>query len=250
MAFIWLTSPSFVVWPFINHKSGGCNKTGLVLALLAIYNYSTRPTPNASYTSQKKTAPSIPQHTSRVQNVWLGALPLGSLLFCIHNLLSDSSTLIAWSWTGYENRLPRGPLPHLHGSLTLVSMVLGTVLGLWSSSSSRSNPTSNPLAHPIWFHFGAAASYVMYKYRNWPGYLGGLGVAFFLMSILPHVFETAASASVAAAVGSHAGERRMQIAKTYTIAMGLYCLLNLASIFTVAYAFVPGGVYLRERTDL
>jgi hypothetical protein len=29
----------------------------------------------------------------------------------------------------------------------------------------------------------------------------------------------------------------------------VYCVLNVVSIFTVAYAFVPGGVYLRGRTD-
>ena len=44
-----------------------------------------------------------------------------------------------------------------------------------------------------------------------------------------------------------AGERT---AAVYTAALGVYCALTLASIFTVAYAFVPGGVYLRERTDL
>lgn len=84
----------------------------------------------------------------------------------------------------------------------------------------------------------------MYAYRNWIGYAGGLGVAVFLMSVLPQVFDLAAATATAG------GGTGLRISKTYTMALGVYCLLNLASIFTVAYAFVPGGVYLRERTDL
>lgn len=101
---------------------------------------------------------------------------------------------------------------------------------------------NNPLSHPLWFAFGASSAYIMYTYRNWTGYAGGLGLAAFLMSILPQVFQVA---STAAARG-----KTPAVAKTYTIATFVYCLLNLASVFTAAYAFVPGGVYFRERTDL
>lgn len=69
------------------------------------------------------------------------------------------------------------------------------------------------------------------------GYMGGLGLALFLMSITPVVLRYAVQAGQGGT------------AKVFGVAMGVYCLLNLASIFTVAYAFVPGGVYFRERTD-
>ncbi|KAF8962704.1 Frag1/DRAM/Sfk1 family-domain-containing protein [Flammula alnicola] len=81
------------------------------------------------------------------------------------------------------------------------------------------------------------------------GYGGGLGVAVFLMSVLPLGFERAAEAAVGSG-GGGGGGKELRVAKVYTTALGVYCVLNLASIFTVAYAFVPGGVYLRERTDL
>jgi hypothetical protein len=232
------------VWSFINHKAGGLNKTGIVLATLAIYEYATRNVellPNFS-TSKQKTSFS----TARRRSPWLGALPLGSLLFCLHNLLSDSSTLVAWSWTGYENRLPRGPIPHLHGSLTITAMTLGMWLG---HSSTTNEKRKRFISHPLWFLFGAASSYVLYTYRNWTGYTGGLGVAIFLMSILPLGFQVASDAAVGVNEVT-SGHKNPPVAKTYTIALAVYCVLNLASIFTVAYAFVPGGVYLRERTDL
>lgn len=161
--------------------------------------------------------------------------------------------MIAWSWTGYEHRLPRGPVPHIHGSLTITAMAFGLLAALWSSSSTpltksveevkgKQPEVNSPLSHPLWFAFGASSAYIMYAYKNWTGYAGGLGLAAFLMSILPQVFQAASLAAV--------GGKASAVAKTYTIAMAVYCLLNLASIFTAAYAFVPGGVYLRERTDL
>ncbi|KAF9523555.1 Frag1/DRAM/Sfk1 family-domain-containing protein [Crepidotus variabilis] len=220
------------IWPFINHKAGGWNKTGLVVGLLALYEYSTRPVPALKPVAQ---APTIRQSSSTL----LGALPFACLLFSIYNLLGDAGTLVAWSWTGYENGVPRGPLPHLHGSLTIVAMVAGSLLALWSIT----RQTRNPLSHPLWFAFGAASSYVMYAYRNWPGYLGGLGTATFLMSIIPLIFQKAATA----ASGT---QGQLGVATTYGIAMFVYCIVSVLNVFTVAYAFVPGGVYLRERTDL
>ncbi|PPQ91001.1 hypothetical protein CVT25_013926 [Psilocybe cyanescens] len=224
------------VWPFINYKAEGYNKTGLVLALLAIYEYYTRPSsPNRSSSTSRNTV-----KPSTSPNPLLGTLPLGSLLFCLHNLLSESSTLIAWSWTGYEDHLPRGPVPHFHGFLTILAMALGLLL---ASASTEKNKLGDVLSSPAWFLFGSGSSYIMYAYRNWIGYAGGLGVAVFLMSVLPLAFNAAAASATVGGAG-------MRISKIYTTALGVYCLLNLASIFTVAYAFVPGGVYLRERTDL
>lgn len=99
----------------------------------------------------------------------------------------------------------------------------------------------------------------MYKQRNWEGYGASLVLAFFLASIAPSMFESAAEAAGGprpdidnakeeADAGQHA-KRARNIAKVYANAMFVYILLNLASIFTVAYAFVPGGWVFRERTD-
>jgi hypothetical protein len=217
----------------VNADSGGYNKTGLVLALLALYELHTRP----SQVYREQVTEKMVQVKATVSGSdrhWLtSAIPLGSLIFSLHCLLSDSSTLIAWSWTGYADRQPRGPQPNLHGSVTLIAQSVGLLIPICLASHKP-----RILTHPLWFAYGATSSFVMYQYRNWLGYSGGLHTSIFLMSIIPQVLRGAASASVG------------RVAKNYFTAWLVACLLDLANVWTVAYAFVPGGVYLRERTDL
>jgi hypothetical protein len=115
--------------------------------------------------------------------------------------------------------------------------------------------------NPLWFATGAWCAWVMYAKSGWEGYTGGLGYAVFLMPMLPLAFGRAAAAAARrprSRGAEHAKDARsiweeeteLNVAQVYAGAMGVYCALNVASIFTVAYAFVPGGVYLRERTDL
>ncbi|KAJ4479963.1 Frag1/DRAM/Sfk1 family-domain-containing protein [Lentinula aciculospora] len=216
------------VWPFVNEGSGGHNKEGLILALLALCEFFTRPTggrqPPDSEVDSDESVPTTP---------WLlGALPLGSFIFILHSLLADPSTLIAWSWTGYEDGRPRGPLPHVHGSLTLLCQSIGLFIALQAMKGMK----VHFLANPLWFAFGSASSYAMYTYKNWPGYFGGLGLAIFMMGSIPPILYNVSSTGA--------------VFRTSFAAMLVYCLLALANVWTVAYAFVPGGVYLRERTDL
>ncbi|KAI0329269.1 hypothetical protein GY45DRAFT_1253146 [Cubamyces sp. BRFM 1775] len=226
------------VWPFIDERSGGYNKTGLTLALLAIYEFATRPA-SAPPAATKKSA-SV--GASATQPHWFPAsLALGSFLFALHSLLSDPSTLIAWSWTGYPIK---GPVPSVHGSLTHVAQALGLALAAFLSratlpaTATTSGPARDALAHPLWLALGSGSAYVMYAYKDWAGYAGGLGVAFFLMSVWPSVWARAAEAG------------RGRVARTAAMAWLVVCLFDVASTFTVAYAFVPGGEYFRERTDL
>ncbi|KAJ6577178.1 Frag1/DRAM/Sfk1 family-domain-containing protein [Mycena capillaripes] len=230
------------VWPFVDSNSGGYNKIGMVLALLAVYEQHSRSPTRTISAQAKKVAQNAKSSSSEEvaspQGHWLtGALPLGSLVFILHSLLSDSSTLISWSWTGYIDSQPRGPVPHLHGSLTFIAQVMGLLLTLtfisWKSIDT--------LAHPLWFIYGSAATAVLYTSRNWLGYIGGLNLAVFVMSVIPIVLKRAS-----AAAGSTGGST----GKVYFTAMLVYCLLVITSAITVAYAFVPGGVYLRERTDI
>ncbi|TFK70310.1 hypothetical protein BDN72DRAFT_766702 [Pluteus cervinus] len=211
---------TFDLWPFIRPSSGGYQKTGLIFAVLALFNVSRRPVTNPPPGS-KSTSPPGP---------WaIPAIALGSVIFTLHSMMSDPSTLIAWSWTGYANGQPNGPLPHLHGSITLVVQCSGLLLPISFSDSSI-------LLSPPWFAVGASSVYVLYAYRDWLGYSGGLVFAFWMMSITPLVFQRAAS------VGN--------VGKTYFTAWAVACVLNLASTFTVAYAFIPGGFIFRERTNM
>lgn len=240
------------MWPFINAKAGGYNKTGSVLAILALAELATRPR-----------APSddvVTLHRAKKTH-WLPvSLALGSLVFSIHSLLADSSALITWSWTGYENGAPRGPLPHVHSALTIVVQCIGLAIGTYASSISvaqssdskdvvqqdkiaHSNSVWTIISHPGFYTFGATSTYVLYKYKNWPGYIGGLGVTFFLTCVTPIVFHQIC-------LVTNNGKTRNNLGRTFGTAFFVYCLMMLTNIFTVAYAFVPGGVYFRERTDL
>ncbi|TBU27075.1 Frag1/DRAM/Sfk1 family-domain-containing protein [Dichomitus squalens] len=215
------------IWPFVNENSGGCNKTGIALALLAILEFAYRPVQSQPV----KPAKSAP--TPAPQTHWFpGAIFLGSFIFSLHSLLGDPSTLIAWSWTGYPIT---GPIPSQHGSLTHLAQVLGLGLAAFLAGSAS---TSDVLAHPLYLALGSASAYVMYTYKDWTGYAGGLGVAAFLMSLVPTVWARARAAALDGGV-----------AKTAAVAWLVVCFFDVASVFTVAYAFVPGGEYFRERTN-
>ena len=208
----------------IDEKTGGWNKTGIALAVLSIAELHTR----KSFTKYSR--------VTRAANLqvplfnWLAAsFALGSLQFFLLSLLSDSGTLVAWSWTGYEQRRPRGPLPGVHGYLTLIAQAAGILLSICVTPRTF-------LAHPLWFTYGCISAFVMHTFRVWLGFVGGLNFAVFLMSILPSVFAQAANTGGPS--------------KVYFTASIVVILLNVASIWTVAYAFVPGGIYLRERTDM
>lgn len=219
------------VWPIVNDASGGYNLTGIVLTALAIHNFYTRtssaedvPSPSAEIVSESTTP--TPTHKHSILN----ALALGSLIFSLHSLVAESSTLIAWSWTGYPIK---GPVPHLHGSLTHIAQAIGILIPVASSSLGYDSLTL--LTHPAWFAYGAFSTCVLYFYNDWLGYFGGCNLAVFFMSIVPVVLARVA------------GSR--SIAKTFTVAMLVVALFYVGSVFTVAYAFVPGGQVFRERTN-
>jgi hypothetical protein len=222
---------SLSVWPQVNENTGGYNKTGLVLALICLAESYVRPAP--AHNGKEPVKVTQPQQ-SPSPKAFAAAAPFGALIYILHNYLSDSSTLIAWSWTGYLNGQPKGPLPHVYGSLTLIAQSIGLLLGLAQTSL-----PFDIIGHLAWLVYGSASAAVTYFYKDWVGYLGGLNFALFTMSVIPHVFRQASAAASATSV-----------AKVYFHAMLVYVLISLANVWTVAYAFVPGGPYLRERTDL
>ena len=115
-----------------------------------------------------------------------------------------------------------------HGIITLLAQGLGIIIAV--------NVPTHILRSPIWLIIGSTGAYTLYSYKDWTGYFGGLGFATFLMSIVPSIIRDASGA-----IGT---------GKTYFLAFLTTVLLYLANVWTVAYAFVPGGVYLRERSDL
>lgn len=219
----------------LNEETGGYNKLGMIFAVCAILELATRPSSPPIKEAKSDVSKDASKSAKDVPRHWIPtSIALGSLFFTLHCMFTDSSTIIAWSWSGYQDGQPRGPLPHLHGAITLFAQSLGLIIPAVLPAST----SSALLDHPLWFVYGSASAFVMYRFRDWIGFIGGLNFAIFCMSILPSILSQSSAWQ-----GNKAGRR-------FFVTFFVAILFYLANVWTVAYAFVPGGIYLRERTDL
>ncbi|KAF7169637.1 hypothetical protein CNMCM6106_004494 [Aspergillus hiratsukae] len=201
------------IWPTMHAENGGWNKLGLLLGVLAVLRSHRKPVPSGGdyFPSTGKKGPSL-----------LAAFGMGGLLFAMHSLLSDSSTMISWVWEGYP---VRGPIPVPHGVLTIFAMGAGLIFGLFC-----------PRVAGSWtaFGIGSLGATLLTCYSHWTGFYGGLALAFYLMAVAPVLISSAARHSPAA---------------TFGLGGLVYVFLILFHVWVVAYAFVPGGPLVREHTD-
>ncbi|EFW16726.1 hypothetical protein D8B26_001300 [Coccidioides posadasii str. Silveira] len=199
------------VWPILHPGNGGWNKTAFVLAVLSVLR-STRPKNTVDYfSSNGKKGPSL-----------LAALGLGGLFFAMHSLLSDSSTMISWVWEGFPIR---GPIAVPHGSITILTMGLGVILGL-----------SYPRLSGSWtaFGLGSLGAAMLTCYSHWRGFYGAITLSTYLMAVAPVLIKSAV---------------RHSPAMTFGLGFLIYNFMVLFHVWVVAYAFVPGGPLVREHTD-
>lgn len=204
----WTNNP---IWPIMHAENGGWNKLGMALAVAAVLRSTRRVTDNYG----RLTPTSGPQGSSV-----LAGLGLGGLFFGMHSLLSDSSTMIIWVWSGFPIK---GPIA-ANGVLTLAAMGFGLVIGIILQDQ-----FSNWAAVAL---IGIGA-FLVTSYENWVGYLGALLLASNLMAAAPALIVSAAPHGATA----------------FGLGFLIYNLLVFAHVWVVAYAFVPGGPLLREHTD-
>lgn len=201
------------VWPILHSGNGGWNKTGFILAVLAVLRSTRRTTSNrGDYSPSRK----------RKGSAALASLGLGGLFFTMHSLLSDSSTMILWVWEGYP---VRGPLAAPHGALTILAMSMGLLLGL-----------TFPSFFGSWtaFGIGSVSAAVLTCYSNWTGYYGAFVLSMYIMGVAPVLIASAVHHSPAG---------------TFGLGFFVYNIMVLFHVWVVAYAFVPGGPLVREHTD-
>ncbi|PKX91992.1 putative integral plasma membrane protein [Aspergillus novofumigatus IBT 16806] len=201
------------VWPTMHAENSGWNKMGLLLGILAVLRSHRKPVPSGGdyFPSTGKKGPSL-----------LAAFGMGGLLFAMHSLLSDSSTMISWVWEGYP---VRGPIAVPHGVLTIFAMGAGLIYGLFC-----------PRVAGSWtaFGIGSLGAALLTCYSHWTGFYGGLVLAFYVMAVAPVLVSSAA---------------RHSPATTFGLGGLVYVFLILFHVWVVAYAFVPGGPLVREHTD-
>ncbi|XP_071087811.1 PGAP2-interacting protein-like [Haliotis cracherodii] len=152
---------------------------------------------------------------------WIPAsLGFGSLLYVTHACFGEVSLILRWVVKGYPDH---GPMPYPWGGLVLLSLAFGAYM---SQCHHVSNTT-------WWWVCGLLGFFAMYFLPRWMGFGGGLVLAVYVMSVWPKLFDQMSGCP----------------ATSLTLAMVVYVAEVLFGVWTVAYNFVPGGVYTREHTD-
>ena len=201
------------LWPIMHEENGGWNKTGILLFILAVARVSQRSTSNGD--ALQSNGP--PKGSSA-----LAGLGLAGLLFGLHSLLSDSSTMIMWVWEGYP---VRGPLAVPHGAWTIFTMGAGLIFGVFYPNLTRSWTA---------YGIGATGAAMLTLFGNWTGYYGALALTFYLMAVTPPMISNAV---------------RFPVGRTFFFGFFMYNIMVLFHVWVVAYAFVPGGPLVREHND-
>ncbi|PWN42281.1 hypothetical protein IE81DRAFT_323604 [Ceraceosorus guamensis] len=206
-------------WPFMNQTNGGLNGVALSLAVLAnveqLYVHVVA--------RQAKLAP---LRNRAAPQSWLStvaaAVSAGSLIYSLHTYITDSGTMISWTWTGWP---VTGPMAIPHGVFVLGASLVSLMLSLAIPDLG---------SHILWFFLGAFGSYQLLTASDWDAFLGAIAVAVFLPPIALPILTNA--------MQHH----------PLKIMLGAWLTADLMTFFqtlTVAYAFVPGGKPFREHSD-
>lgn len=212
----WANNP---IWPIMNETNGGQNKLGLILGILAAIQVMVRKEPHLNETRSIEG----PRKGGEDHESWVkAAFGAGGFLFCMHNMFTEAATISRWSVGGYPNT---GPMPATGGFMVIVAMAGGLAL-----SSRRRFVTSW-----IWYGIGSFGLSILHFFEGNFGFMGGLLFTVWVLSLFPTLIRAVS---------------RQDPGRTLLVTMLVYNFLALASVWTVAYAFVPVGVWMRERTDL
>lgn len=201
------------LWPIMKAENGGWNWTGLLLAIPAVW-HATRPvtTSGGDQTSA----------TGKKGSGLMAGVGIGGLIFAFHSLLSDSSTMIAWTWSGFP---VNGPQQVPYGAVTIAAMAAGLLFG-----------TSSPNLLGSWTAYGVGAVGAMFLTyaQDWTAYYGALVFTVYLCGVAPVLIKSAVQHNPAIAFG---------------FGFFIYILMVLFHCWVVAYAFVPYGPLVREHND-
>ncbi|ESO05364.1 hypothetical protein HELRODRAFT_111285 [Helobdella robusta] len=152
---------------------------------------------------------------------WKIGVGLGSLLYATQLICGEVSVITRWTVKGYPNT---GPMPYPWGFLVLTFLVLGTYISKFS----------NVVCSRTWLFVGCSSFFGLYYLNTWLAFLAGLLLTSFISSLWPTMILNAIQTGK-----SH---------RVISLSVFVWLLEMLFSVWTVAYNFVPGGIYTRERT--
>ena len=87
----------------------------------------------------------------------------------------------------------------------------------------------------MWWLFGCLSSLFLFHAPSLIAFIGGLGLAVYIMSIFPAIVSLT---------------MKCDKGKVLTVGLLFAIILLLASVWVVAYNFVPGGTIAREKNDM
>ncbi|CAG8760904.1 11934_t:CDS:2, partial [Dentiscutata erythropus] len=206
------------IWPIMHEFNGGKNLIGLLLGILVCLELIIR-----DFNEKKnKLLEKSPVIFPLVKKNWVSAsLGLGAIMFGLHSMFTDSSTIMRWVVDGYPTY---GPNPISSGPVTISAMGVGLLI------STNTRLSTSYLLYVI----GCISCVIIYFVPAWIGYYAGLVLGAYFMAIVPYLIRSAIL---------HTPGR------TIFTAMMVYNIFCLAHVWVVAYEFVPGGPLARERTN-
>ncbi|XP_064404769.1 PGAP2-interacting protein-like isoform X2 [Halichondria panicea] len=194
------------------------NVVSVLCVPLAIYLYiRDQRTPVISHELSEP-----PRANTRYPGLLATGVGFGALLFLTGLLFGEVSVIVRYSVVPIGEQ---GPQPWPWGLATLCALTVG----LLGSGHCRDLLSSHP-----WTMVGLFFSMVFYFMESYTAFFGGLILAVYTMSLLPHISKRLVN---------------FPSGKVFPIAMLSYFFLLLLSVWVVAYKFVPGGVITRERSD-
>ncbi|XP_062598080.1 PGAP2-interacting protein-like [Saccostrea cucullata] len=156
------------------------------------------------------------------QPYWLPtAFGFGSLIYLTHWCFGEVSLITRWVVTGYPDH---GPMPYPWG----IGVFLCLVFGFYMSACRHVAQSK------IWWLIGALSLAGLYYLPTYQGYTAGLVLGVYTMSIWPEMADRVS---------------RCPPGRSLVVAVVTYLVEIFFFVWTVAYNFVPGGVYTREHTD-
>ena len=149
-------------------------------------------------------------------------MTLGSILYLSHWTFGELGVLSRWAVSGLPHS---GPSPFYSAPFVLLALISGTFFPVRFPKYSSS---------PLFWIIGSGSFLATYFLDAWPGFLCGLVLAFYSSILWVNVMEKV--------IFGHP-------ATILSTAMLTYLAEIFFHVWTVAYNFVPGGVFTREHSD-
>eukprot|EP00898_Chlorokybus_atmophyticus_P001713 jgi/Chlat1/2542/Chrsp175S02395 len=203
-------------WPIMRANNGGQNAVYLAGACIACLAMLVR-------TLNTRKPPSDPTPSKPVTNgtFFSAGLGFGSVVFVTQFIFSEASVVSRWVVAGHPDR---GPDPYPWGVVVISALALGVAASdqMWVTTS-------------LWWAVAAVGATLLYTAPTYYGFAGGVILAVYVGSVWPAIINRISANPPG---------------RTLLVGLLLFYLLTFGYVWTVAYAFVPLGVYMRERISL